>query len=741
MEFSTPRFAVFLCLLLAGAFGAALPAAATPGEQLMATSAVRLLAEPRHDAEVLGMLHRGRRVVEVARSPARQYVFVVRQGEHDSGWVSAASLTDASGRATVVTDFKNLGYPDGYLVEGPETKQAHNFYFHIPQETEIDGGVLHIHYDASTILTHLSNLRVDVNGVPRVTRRLSGPDSGEQLITVPLGKNDLKGGLLKLTCWVTLLVEEDRCLDGRVNTGYLEIKPDSALSLDVKLPAGSVRGFWDLLPDTVRVSLPGRPLRPEEFAAAWRMSELLIRQGKKVDFVTLPRLGEVVVAPAKEIRAVLEDLYRVEPGRRGMAPLAAPFRMPDDVSQIGLVQSVGGNFLALTEPYNNEPFYLLDYKWRKLAAGREYRGVTFTGEKRKSQERYEFRFSDLGMDTAPRSINTEVGWRLELSSMSSLFPPDYIPELLKLQVIASPSQTENPMILSVYLNNVLQKVMQIEDNGKPQSFIVSLAPEHVRFYNEIRFTALRSDPMGNCKGVQTRYPIQILPESVLVMKRLRKKPERFNELRPYFAEGFELLLPRSALKDAGHMLAVLSQLSADMSLDAEYGKLRFFAPDEKIRPGAPFLLLGRAPSEFDRVPVRLDRGRVLVQDNNNRVLLNTAELPEINVAQIVRSGSFDGLWLAAAHGDGVPTTVEALGLSENDVAFIDPAGVRLTFDSRRDVFLKSYYPEYQSWFDQLGRYHYWWVSLSWIVFVLAGIYLVRKNLRSRKARREEKKAE
>ncbi len=708
---------------------------AASGDLLMATASVHLLVKPSRTAPVVAVIHKGDRVVELLRSPGRKYVLVVRQGDHDKGWVAAESLRKASKRVSMVTELADLGFRSGYLIEGPESKQAHNFYFSVPRDAVIDGGVVHVHYQASSILNQLSHLRVDVNDIPRTTALLSGQGGREQVLTVRLQPRDLKGGLLKLTLWTTLVVQEDSCLDSRVNTSYLQIQPDTSLALDVRVPVSSVRGYWDLLPATVRISLPDRPLREEEFRAAWEMSEMLIRQGKKVLFIALPKLGQVVVAPVAEIRASLDELYHDWPQGAGGKPLINPYQLAENTGQVGLVNAVGGSFIAFTEPFANAPLYLLDQQWRGLAAGFQYQGLSLDSVVRMSQDHYEFRFDDLGMDTSPRRINTEVEWNLSLSSTNALFPPNYIPERLNLEIIASPSQTDDPLIMSIYLNNVLQEVLQFEDNGELQSFSVNLSEDYVSFFNELRFSVLRSDEMGDCKGSRTRYPIQILPQSTLVMKRSLVEPQRFSELRPYFAEGFQLLLPSSALSRPKEQLSLLAQLSADMSLDVENGSIRFYEQGEELHPSAPFLLLGRADVKLDRVPVRLDRGGVQVRDSNNRILLNTTALPGVTVAQVVESGSHYGLWLAPAH-DGDWAAIQSLQLNDNDVAFMDKSGVVLTFDSRRDVFLKPYYPEYLSWFDLLGRYRYWLVTLGWVIFVLGAIYLFRQNARSRQQQKE-----
>lgn len=717
----------FLC----GLFFTASGGMAAPGDLLVARSPAQLLTEARSAAAVVAVMAAGDTGVELSRSPGRKYVLIARQGSHDKGWVAADLVDKAPERISLTTDFTDLGYPSGYLIEGPETKQAHHFYFTVPSDTVIEGGVVHIRYRASAILGHLSSLRVDVNDMPRATVRLSGLDGGGELLTIPLAGRDLAAGLLKLTLWSTLVVEEDRCLDDRVNNGYIQILPDSALSLDIRHAVSSVRGFWALLPEAVQISIPGRALREEEFRAAWAMSEMLVRQGKKVSFVSLPRVGQVVVAPAAEIRAALDELYRDWPVAAGAGALPEPYRFPENSGQVGLVNAVGGSFLALTGPSADAPLYLLEQRWRGAAAGRWYRGLPLVGKSGDTQERYEFSLADLGMDTSPRQINSEVAWKLALSSANAVIPPDYIPEQLTLEVVASPSQTEDPLIMSVYLNDVLQEVLQFKDDGRTHSFSVNLTPEHVRFYNELRFVALRSDEMGDCKGAPTQYPIQILPQSKVVMKRVHVKPGRFSELRPYFAGGYQLLLPRTALARPHEQLGLLARLTADLALDVKNGQLIFFDPAQEVRPSAPFLLLGKASVALDRVPVHLDRGAVRVVDDNNRTVLNTVELPGITVAQVVESGSYYGLWLAPAH-DGELTAIQSLHLNDNDVAFLDARGVQLTFDSRRDVFLKPYYPKYTSWFDLLGRYRYWLVALGWLLFGIGAIYLFRQNMRSRK---------
>lgn len=680
---------------------------------------LNLLDAPDRNARPLLMVEKGSRAIELART--KGYSLILLQASQDKGWMPSQVLKTAGNTETFIISLDDLGYKNGYLIEGPETDQIHNLYFPIPRDVKINSGRLFLHLAVSANLHELASLRVDVNGTPRTLVRLSGKEAQEKQAYVDLKREDFVKGAIQVTFHATMLMGENRCLDERILSRYLHIMPDTSTQISVNMPAATVRAYWTMLPQTVRISLPDRPLSQQEFVAAWRLADLLNRQGKEISFTRLPRLGDVIVAPSTEIRQALDQLYLGWMQQGGKAPYA----MPSETTHIALINTADGNHLALTEPFDNTPFYLLSKKWNDVAAWRSYQGHPVKRSATRADARYEYTLADLFMDTATRHIESRVEWKLALPSTGGVIPPNFIPERINLDIVSTYSLAKEPIILSVYLNNILQEVVRIEETGKKQSFGINLSREHLSTFNEIRFVALRVDWEGDCYGDQTRYPIQILPESTLVVKKDISTPKRFSDIRAYLAEGYEIHLPQMSLGRPDETIAALARLTADMYLDPDYGKVVFYGGNTPVKPAAPFILIGRTEAEIE-APVHLDRGRVSVIDGEGNELLNTSDLININVAQMVKGGGNYGLWIAPAHS-GDLTIMDTLRLDENNVAFLDSSDVLLTFDSKHDTFFQVDYPEHRTWFDVMGRYRFWLITLAWIVFAGIAVYIYRRT--------------
>lgn len=721
----------------------------------VAVAAANLRNNPAKTAGIVGVVKKGDKLTEVSREGNYMSVKVADTGQE--GWVympgtfrsaaadpaqppqkpaAAPSVQKTVGAkvpvearspqgadavaAAIETTIAELGHQNGLLFEGAQPSHSRTIFFPVPRDGTIGSGVLRIHFKASPILNQSSNLRIYVNGAPRAVARLAAGD-GQQL-SVPLAKADLQGGFVKVTFKSALLVSDDRCLDERINGSFLHILPQTSVVVTLNAQASSLRGAWALLPNKVSISLPQGELTPEVYAAAWSLGNLLLKEGKMVTFTRLPDLGDVAVAPAGEIRAALEKLYP----NRGVAVATedkTSAAIPEGRFNAAVVRVADKRIVALTEPYDVNPFYLLTPQWLSLAAAQKYLVFPAAEAKLDAKDRYQLNLSDLGLDLETHHLARQVEWSAVVSP--DQLPAGYMPERLNLEVVSAPGTAEHPAMFYIYVNEVLQKAVRLANDGQRERISLALPQGAVKRHNTFRFVAQRENIQGDCRGDATHYPIQLMPESALTIGRQTVVPREFVDLGLYFAGGFDTYLPKTFLQHPEQSLGFLARLSTDQALRVDYKRLVFYDAKTVLKPAQPFVALGRPNIDLSYAPVRFDQGRIQVVDGKGGKLLDIDRLPGIVAAQIVKSGNVYGLWVAPAHPDGFGTVAD-IRLERDDVAFADASGVLLSLDSREPGIARVAYPDTRSWFEIMDQYRFWLLALAWLGLTVFVVYLFRK---------------
>lgn len=610
----------------------------------------------------------------------------------------------------IETSLSDLGYRNGFQFDGVQSIHDEAVFFPVPKDANIQSGRVRLHYRASAMLHKQSNVRVYVNHVPMVASSLSS--DGDQVLDVPVRKSDLvtKDGFVRVEIKVSMLFSDDRCLDERINGGYFYVKPETSLLVTLRDEASSLRGAWDLLPQEVKVSLPSGAVTQEVFSAAWALDELLARQNKKVSFVRLPEVGDIVIAPDAEIQSVF---HQVAAG--------------SNVSLIG-VGDGRRNAIALSEPFDVTPFYLLSSKWRSLASGSQYQIFPLEQGKVGSDDKYRMLLGDMGLSTETHYVDRIVEWNFVYSA--DKLPAGYAPQSLEFDVTATPASVEHPAMFYVYLNDVLQQAIRLENDGKTHRVSVSVPKEGLARHNAIRLVTQREYLEGDCRGDLPRFPVQIMPTSSMVVTRQASEaPKEFLELGTYFREGFDTYLPKSYLQNPAQVLNLLTRLVIDQALAVDVKRVQFYEAGAAIKPEKPFLVLGRANIDLDYQPVRFDKGHIQVLGENGAKLLDVDRLPGVAIAQIVRTSSVSGLWVAPGQ-DSLTLTASNFQFDHDDVSFIDGSGVLLTLNSRHPGGVRLYYPGQRSLLEWIEEYRYWLLLAAWVALTLLVVFLFRRTRQS-----------
>ncbi len=631
------------------------------------------------------------------------------------------------------TSLAELGFKSGYTFEGLQSNHEQIFHFPVPRTTVAGAGELIIDYQSSPQLDARSMLRVDVNGAPKVARHL-GRDASRGRLVVSLSQAEIQRyPFLNVAVKASLLMNGDRCLNDRLKINYLHLQPQSGLRMPLKQRAQSLREAWELLPKRVGISLPAQ-LSETAFANALLLARRLQEDGKQVDFLQLPELGELIIAPAAALQHVIQERYLASQELReafGVESITLP-----QGKDAYLLPLPDRQLVVFSEPFSSLPAELFAPAWRQLVLGGSYDALVSDtpGGRLEIDGKLAVSLQRLGLDLSPRYVSRSSSWHLPLSP--SVVAGDLRPEVLHLEMISSPSDSDTPLLLEVFLNGALQQVATLPDDGLPNHKTIFLsAHDYKPGHNDLQLTVQRNLISGDCQSEPPAYPVQLTSNSYLVMSKQLDIPREFRDLHAWFAQGVDLYVPRPDRTDSAAMLSFLANLFNYNDYPLEAGRIHFYAPDAALNPPGPFIVLGNAELGVTAAGVRFDQGRIQVRNAQGETQLDVDRLPHVTVSQLVQTANSHGLWILAREGSPAPTHRPIL-LENNAVAFSDDQGVLLSLNPAHREISHIDYPDHQQWFDHLGRYRFWLLALGWLLLTLLLVHLYSKAREHRKLQQD-----
>jgi hypothetical protein len=611
-----------------------------------------------------------------------------------------------------VTSLYEMGFKQGNVFEGASSEHEFTVFYPMPVDHTAKSGVIKLRYKTSALTGTVPNLRVDVNDhtVYSMPLALTPATTG---LDIPISEDDMKLGHIKLTVRASIMPKDARCLDERTFAlHYLQVLPETRVELSgVTNQIDSLRGMWSVLPKNMVMSIPQKP-SPEIMKVIVQAASHIRMSGKTVGFVTLPKVGDIVVAERAELAAVL-------------ANSSGEFKdvlKPD--TNIAVVRRTAGgqaNVIVLTEAASERDMQLLSRDWRKVTMAGEYVDVTPSGVDKHANRT--FTLGEMGMNDEPRTIVRKVEWSFfaGLPQVSG----DMRIKSVNVNLVAPPSsdRMNERMMLFVYVNNVLQEVQPVENTGKTQSFKFNIA-NYSQWVgrNYVKIVAQRFAPR-DCMNSLGSYQMQITRDSTIEFEHFDVNPRIFNDLHPYFAHGLDLYIEPSYF--APEHLVLLSTVLSDQKYDLSDIKVISYDATKPFMPTRPFMIYGRPKLVLDDMTVRFDRGPIEVQGDDKRVLLAVKDLPGISIAQVVKHNDMGGLWLAPSE-DHARTDIKEYFLEQGDTSFADPSGEVMNMKTRQMNRAKVAYPEFLDFIGRLGRYKFWIVAMGWMVLGLVLIMIYRR---------------
>ncbi len=617
-----------------------------------------------------------------------------------------------------------LGYEDGIHFANTEIDRAAKLAYSLPHDTKVSSASIHLRYNASSLLGQRSNILLLANGRPLKQVQLTDEQYRRELrVDIPVDL--IQPGTLNITIKVTLLTTNDGYPDSRSSGALLHIEAGSTLTIGYQDDIASLRDAWILLPEKVILTVPDRPFSEDEFNATWGIMDHLYRQGKNIAITHYPEIGHIVIGDRSGLKKqLLLELPTAELEQKGLDSLQAP----DDDNTIMLLNSPLRSVISITRPAEISASVLMNSTWQKLVAGRQYTMLTTgSGGKRNSSDdgMHEIKLADFGMDTSTRYVWANTEWNLLLDPFR--MPAGTRPAVLFLDLIVPPPSNKAAFSLYTYLNDIMVHAQHLDGRDGVQRLQISLPARYQQLYNNLRIQIMNTESVsGNSEHAPATFPVQLLPESTLVLEQNTAKPERFVDLPAYLAEQFDIYLPSSYLDNPAQSLLFTAAFTANFPVPFAERKAIFVTSGNTFTPARPFIALGDvAFSELD-APVSFDQGVIEVRDREDESLLKVNALSGIAIAQLVTSHGQHGLWLRSGDSDPYPD-VRRLFLNEDDVAFADRNGLLFSLNSTEPTLARVHYPSARNWLATVSEHRFWVMAFVWLLLVLGIVYLFRRQ--------------
>ncbi len=624
-----------------------------------------------------------------------------------------------SGQSDIsITSLYEMGFIKGNIFEGASNDHEFTVFFPMTVDSTPTSGVLKLRYKTSALTGTSPKLRVDINDhtVYSTPLSLEATTSG---FDIPISQEDMKVGHVKLTIKASMLPIESRCYDERLYAlDYVQILPETRLELaGIYEKKNSLRGTWSVLPKDVSISIPGK-LTPELMKVIVQAASHIRVAGKTVEFVNLPKIGNIIIAEREELLKLISTTPGLE--KDALSP-------ESNIAVIGRDAQNLPPLIVLTEAAAERDLQLISHDWRKVSLQGQYIDQTPASTDPRVHRR--FTLAEMGMNVEPHMVIRTAEWKF-FSGIPQV-PGDMRIKSLHLNVIAPPSRDRmnERVLLFVYVNNILQEVQPLENSGKTQSFTFTIA-NYSQWVgrNYIKIIAQRFAPK-DCLNSLASYDIQITPDSTIEYEKFKIRPRIFNDLHPYFTQGFDLYVDEKYFTTE-HLILLTTALS-DQKYDLTNLKIITLDESKPFKPTRPFMIYGRPKFTLDDMTVRFDRGPIEVQTDDKRVLLAVNKLEGISIAQVVEHNGVGGLWLAPAE-DGTGSRVKEYFLEQGDTSFADPSGEVLNMKTRQMNRAEIAYPEFLDFFTKLGRYRFWIVAFGWAIIGLGLTMIYRSVIRNQK---------
>ncbi|MFM0619725.1 hypothetical protein PQR37_37335 [Paraburkholderia nemoris] len=625
-----------------------------------------------------------------------------------------------------------LGFAEGAQFGSLGGNQT--FFFPVPRAAHATSGTLSFAYDEAAPFDGRRSVLVTVGERTVISHALPvGHD--RQVVDVPLLPEDFAGDFVKVTVRYSGGVTNDRCVDLRLANDRFSVLPETTLALNVPADRlNEVSTAVMLMPPKVAVGLPERKLTEQEMAAAISAVRLFKTRGHQVEVVPLAQLlvrprvvdstwqrGDVIIASRADLGAMSAVDGTTIPSTGDSTAKASVMGLADGP----------GLLLSGSDPQPAVNF--LGSDWRDAGTGSMIRVGAIQPRDRTGDR---LTFDQLGITTPVSDTPGEVVWTAGFRATD--LPAGRWPTALDLDIGIGTDGSDVPAVANVFLNGRFLEGSTASKDGITHLHAV-IPHGLVSLDNQVRVVVQRQPRAGDCTYLPASFPSQLLGSSAIELGEAEAPARDFFALASQ-AHNHLTVYVRDSLSVAGQRTAlqVLATVAADIAPSDTPVVVKRVLSDSISAPGSAFIAWGDFRFDDSAVPVRFDRGNVLVRTRSGAPLFNLNDTRNTLIAQLVTlPGSPSGLWLRGTGADGAVPAPQTVALDRGNVAFIGSSGVTLALSTERDRLIEVTYPDAPSWQVLFRRYGTWVLLALWLVITVAMLMALQRMYSRRERARKE----
>lgn len=649
---------------------------------------------------------------------------VSNYGRAESG--AALARPDASIRRDIT--IAELGFPEGAQFGSLGGSQT--FFFPVPRAAHARSGSLSLAYDDAAPFDGRRSVLVTV-GERTVASRALPVGHDRQVVDVPLQPGDLTGDFVKVVVRYSGVVTNDRCVDLRLANDRFSVLPETTLALNIPLDGlAEVPAAVALMPPKIAVGIPERKLTEQEMGAAIAVVRLFKERGHSVDVVPLAQLlaqpsathaawqrGDVILASPSDLGAA----FPPDGASAGMSAKARIMNLAD------------GPGLLLTGSDPQQVVNFLGSEWRDAGTGSVIQ-VGATQARERTGDR--LTFDQLGIVTPVADTPGEAVATVRLSAKD--LPIGRWPTALDLDLGIGTDGSDVPAVANLFLNGRFLTGTRASKDGITHLHAV-IPNGLLSLDNQLRVVVQRQPRAGDCTYQPASYPTQLLGSSAFELGKAQAPAHDFFALAPQARNQLTAFV-RDDLRvaDQRTVLALLGAAASELTRADTPVVVKRIQGDTISAPNSAFIAWGDFRFGDDAVPVRLDRGNVLVHTRSGAPLFNLNGARDTLVAQLVSlPDAPSGLWLRSSGAGGSIPLPQAIALDRGNVAFIGPAGVTMALSTEREKLVEVTYPDAPSWPELAARYRVWLLLTVWLAVTIVVLVALQRMYARRQRDREE----
>jgi hypothetical protein len=516
-----------------------------------------------------------------------------------------------NGRAEInyQSSFKSLGYANGIQLKNDANSKY--IQFTLPDAKLIKQAVLKLDLEYAQV--NIPNAQIDVLIEDKLLNRI---DLTEQNPTAGINSKKIEIILpaeflnqKHVTVHFELSINTNSCSQEYDNAKQLIlINPSSTLELTLNQAPLQINDFLSTLPEIVYLQIPSRALAEREFSNIAYIATAIGQKNKTVKLVEYN-----TQMPKHFIFGTHDELLK--------------YYKITTTNLIDLAQFSKNTAMTFNSSVEQDirPFFKFDSEILNQ------KNITELPETNSAEIKQTFTFK------IPQTFEESYkGQRWTLSLKNHELPGEVVAKTARVQLITPHSTNGTPVLLFVYLDQMLVHAQELEANGKLEDLSIDLPLQIKKHGSELSIQVMRSDITRVCGFANHDGLIsQLGPDSGIEFSSFSSETKTLAEFARKANQAVTISLPATALSRSINWLAHVQLMlnSIDVKLDGV--SFDFYQSQPKPDITSAHIILSPNNSAIDYSQYKLD-----VKDLRNLYAIQLAQYQD-KTALIYQTGNFD----------------------------------------------------------------------------------------------------